>query len=255
VPPDLNTLLSHLALGPIEFHESVASTNDLGAGRLTTGTPDLTLIIADEQTAGRGRHARRWHTPPGSALAFSLVLHPSADQPLWSHAPLSALAVHDVLSGRFDLPAEIKWPNDVLIDGRKVCGILAEAHWQGSRLEGVVLGTGINVLPEAVPPSALNFPATSITAELDRQAAAPAAVDRWTLLAEILAALLKRRAQIGSPEFIRDWEDRLAFRGARVVVGEQHGTLVGLAPGGELVLETAAGRLEIPAGEVSLRPI
>ena len=256
---EITAHLSHLPLGLIEYHPTVGSTNDLAAERLESGSPDLTLIVADEQTAGRGRMGRRWHTPPGAALAFSLVLRPAPATPLWTHAPLGALAVHSALTGGYGLPAEIKWPNDVLVGGRKVCGILAEAHWQGDRLGGVVLGIGVNVVPEAVPPGDLTFPAGSVAGELGRAGGAatgPApTVDRWALLAGILSALLDWRAKIGSPDFLQAWESRLAYRGREVVVGEQRGILAGLAPEGALRLQTEAGEIAIPAGELSLRPV
>jgi BirA family biotin operon repressor/biotin-[acetyl-CoA-carboxylase] ligase len=254
VQNQLTTHLSHLPLGPLEYHPSVTSTNDLAAERLASGTPDLTLIIADEQTAGRGRMGRGWHTPPGAALAFSLVLRPDSATPLWTHAPLGALAVHTALAGGYGLPAEIKWPNDVLINGKKVCGILAEAHWGGDRLAGVVLGIGVNVKPAAVPPGELTFPAVSVEAALGTP------VDRWALLARILGALIDWRAQTGSPDFHIAWEDRLAFIGQDVTVGDHGGgqvaagVLAGLGPGGALRLQTEAGVVEIPAGDVSLRP-
>ena len=246
---EITAHLSPLPLGPLEFHPSLPSTNDLAAERLESGSPDLTLIVADEQTAGRGRMGRRWHTPPGAALAFSLVLRPAPTTPLWTHAPLGALAVHSALTGGYDLPAEIKWPNDVLVGGRKVCGILAEAHWQGDRLAGVVLGIGVNVAPEAVPPGELPFPAVSVADALGGP------VDRWALLAGILSELLAWRAKIGSPGFLQAWEKRLAYRGREVLVGAHRGILAGLTPEGALRLRTEAGEIAIPAGELSLRPV
>jgi BirA family biotin operon repressor/biotin-[acetyl-CoA-carboxylase] ligase len=249
VPPGLAVSLAPLEIGPIEYHSSVTSTNDLAAERLDSGSPDLTLIVADEQTDGRGRGGRGWHTPPGAALAFSLVLRPDPAVPLWTFAPLGALAVHSALADGLGLQAEIKWPNDVLVDGKKVCGILAEAHWSGDRLGGVVLGIGVNVAPEAVPPGELPFPAGSVVGALG------APVERWELLASILSALLEWRARAASPDFLAAWEARLAYRGQEVVVGKQRGVLAGLAPEGALRLRTEAGEIAIPAGELSLRPV
>ncbi|HUF39027.1 MAG TPA: biotin--[acetyl-CoA-carboxylase] ligase [Anaerolineales bacterium] len=259
---ELSLHLSPLPLGPLEYHPTLPSTTDLAAERLDSGSPDLTLIVADEQTAGRGRRGRRWHTPPGAALAFSLVLRPNPDTPLWAHAPLGALAVHSALTDAYGLPAEIKWPNDVLVGGKKVCGVLAEAHWQGDRLAGVVLGIGVNVAPEAVPPGELPFPAGSVAGALEA-AGRSAAVDRWELLAGILSALLEWRAQTGAAAFLSAWEARLAYLGREVVVGElaggpearihAAGVLAGLAPEGALRLQTETGEITIPAGELSLR--
>lgn len=240
------SLLAHLNTGPVEYYDSLGSTNDLAEKRLTAGAPDLTIILADEQTSGRGRHGRIWHTPPGAALAFSLVLRTPADSPPWAYAPLGALAVHDALA-EFGLQPAVKWPNDVLLNGKKTCGVLAEAHWQGSALNGVVLGIGINILPDAVPSGDLNFPATSVSAEAGRP------VDRLTVFVRVIEHLIHRRTQIGTPAFLHAWEERLAYRGEEVTIGSERGTLLGLSPEGSLRLLTPTGEKTFPAGELSLR--
>ncbi|MEJ5226089.1 MAG: biotin--[acetyl-CoA-carboxylase] ligase, partial [Anaerolineales bacterium] len=210
---DLRHLLSSLPLGGLRYFDSVGSTNDEALAWAAQGAPDLALVAADEQTRGRGRMGRAWLTPPGAALAFSLVLRPHgaemSDIALMSG--LGALALCDVLETH-GLAAQIKWPNDVLVNRRKLAGILVEAVWMGERVESVVLGMGVNVLPEAAPPDdQVLFPATSV-------AGAGAAVDRWALLRDILAALVRRRAELGQPGFIADWARRLAFSGEPVQV-------------------------------------
>jgi hypothetical protein len=97
------------------------------------GAPDLSLVVADEQTMGKGRAGRRWYTPAGSALAFSLILSPAWVEPemLPRFTGLGALAVKQALESRYGLPAKIKWPNDVLLQRRKLAGVLVEAHWIG----------------------------------------------------------------------------------------------------------------------------
>ena len=245
--PDLSPYISHLPIGPVEFYETIGSTNDLAAVRLAAGSPDLTIITADEQTTGRGRHGRNWHTPPGAALAISIVLHTPAKSPPWAYAPLGALAVHSALID-LGLKPSIKWPNDVLLSEKKVCGILAEAHWQGGQMRGVVLGIGINILPEAVPAGRLPFPATSVAEAAGRE------VDRWKVFAGVIGHLLFWRSRIESPQFVADWEARLAFKGQRVQVGEHTGRLLGIDPEGSLLLETTSGIKTFPAGELSLRP-
>ncbi len=247
MPPDLSAHLSHLPLGTVEYYETIGSTNDLASERLASGAPDLTLIISDEQTAGRGRQGRSWHTPRNAALAFSAVLRTPPNSPPWAYAPLGALAVHDALAD-FGLKPAIKWPNDVLISGKKVCGVLAEAYWQGTSLLGVVLGIGINILPEAVPAGELLFPATSVAEEV------PGPVNRWHILTMVLEHLIRRRARIGKTDFLTAWEDRLAYKGQTVVVGGQRGLLLGLTTEGSLRLQTNEGEKTFAAGEVSLRP-
>lgn len=253
------TLREHLRglpLAEICFLAETGSTNDDAQRWLEAGAADASLVVADRQTAGRGRLDRRWVTRAGAALAFSLILRPTpAELPrLALFSPLAGLAVCDGLAACCGLSAEIKWPNDVLLQRRKVCGVLAETNWQGDRLAGVVLGVGVNVAPSAVPPAdALMFPAISV----EEAAARP--VPRWELLAALLRAVFSWRPKLGSPEFFHAWEERLAFKGEAVQVqrpeGRLEGRLIGVASQGGLVLRTAAGKEEvITAGDVRLRP-
>ena len=156
-----------LPLARAEFFETIGSTNDVVAAWAAEGAVGPCLAAADEQTQGRGREGRRWHTPAGSALALSLLLPApqgfEASQ-LGRVSGLGALAVCETLEA-MGVAAEIKWPNDVLAGGRKLCGVLPEAHWTGSRLQALILGIGINVAAQSVPAdSELSFPATSVEA-------------------------------------------------------------------------------------------
>ncbi|MEO5887407.1 MAG: biotin--[acetyl-CoA-carboxylase] ligase, partial [Anaerolineales bacterium] len=118
---ELEKLLSNLPLGDIKYFDSIGSTNDEALAWAANDAKDLSLVIADEQTAGRGRLDRKWSTPPGTALAFSLILRPTVyEKPHLSRAVgWAALAVADSLWTR-QLTPQIKWPNDVLLLGRKV---------------------------------------------------------------------------------------------------------------------------------------
>ena len=261
--------LNGLALGPLRYYERIGSTNDEAARWAASGAPDLALVVADEQTAGRGRMGRSWYTPPGAALAFSLVLRPSQAAAPVGHAAthltaLGALALATALESLYGLPAEIKWPNDVLVQRRKLAGILAEAQWQGEALQAVILGIGVNVEPGSVPDDPeLNFPATSVAGCLAAQGERPPAVDRLELLRAMLEQLLGWRAQLGTPRFLQAWEERLAFKGEWVRLlrhegGEAayplEGMVLGLDPNGALRLGDRAGRVHaIQAGEVHLR--
>lgn len=258
----LRAALAGLPLAEVRYCAVTGSTNDDAQRWLENGAADAALVVADQQTAGRGRLNRRWITAAGSALAFSLILHPTRAE--LSHlallAPLAGLAVADGLAACCGLRAEIKWPNDVLLGRRKVCGILAETSWQGESLAGVVLGIGVNVAPSAIPPTdAVMFPATSV------EDAAGRPVQRWELLAVILKALFTWRQQLGSPEFFLAWENRLAFKGEPVQVqtpsGAVAGILAGIDPQGGLVLVTNSGKREVitvgdvSQGSSSLRPV
>ncbi|HEX7973075.1 MAG TPA: biotin--[acetyl-CoA-carboxylase] ligase [Anaerolineales bacterium] len=260
--PELEKILGGLSLGPLRYYPQIGSTNNEAAAWLDTGAPDRALVVADEQISGRGRMGRRWLTPPGAALAFSLVLRPvsqSAALPQFAArlAALGALAICDALQAGYALQAQIKWPNDVLLERRKFAGILAETHWSGDRLLGVILGIGINVSPQAVPADVI-FPATCIETVLGQK------VDRWVLLRGVLQALLAWQARLEEPAFIQAWQERLAFRGewVRIVPAEgtgaesRVGQVLGLEPDGALQLKDIAGQFfTARSGEVSLRSV
>jgi BirA family biotin operon repressor/biotin-[acetyl-CoA-carboxylase] ligase len=269
----LENNLADLPLGGIRYYKSTGSTNDQAARWIEEGAPGLALVVADQQTAGRGRMGRAWHTPPGAALAFSLVLFPEQEDPyvLPRHTALGALAVGDALHSLYGLVPKIKWPNDVLLERRKVSGVLVEAQWSAGDLAALILGVGINVAPASVLiDSQLRFPATCIEAVLDRK------VDRVELLHQVLGKLLEWRPRLASPAFLQAWEERLAFRGEWVQVypgqspgkdGLPHdreglpapvheGEIIGLAPDGSLRLRTRSGEIAIiHVGEVRLGPV
>lgn len=256
--------LSDLPLGQIRFFESVGSTNDEALAWATEGAPDLSIVITDEQTQGRGRLDRRWFTPKGTALAFSLILRPFASlRPHLSRTVgLAALSIVDSLQ-KHGLSTQIKWPNDVLLNEKKVAGILVESVWSGESVDSIVVGMGINVMKEAVPPfHLLKFPATSVEEALGK------AQDREGLLHDILAAFIARLPQLGSDELIKDWEEKLAFRGEQVqIVNELDrdtkeatmnaltGELIGLETDGSLRLRSEHGNpVTVHFGDISLRP-
>jgi BirA family transcriptional regulator, biotin operon repressor / biotin---[acetyl-CoA-carboxylase] ligase len=269
----LTNSLADLRLGDIRYYQSTGSTNDQAARWIEEGTHDMALVVADQQTAGRGRMGRAWHTPPEAALAFSLILFPEQDDPyvLPRHTALGALAVGDALQGLYGLRPKIKWPNDVLLERRKVSGVLVEAQWSGGELAALILGVGINVAPASVlKDSQLRFPATCIEDVLGRK------VDRVELLHSVLEKILEWHPRLSSQAFLKAWEERLAFRGEWVQVfpgqspgkdGLPHdleglpapvyeGEIIGLAPDGSLRLRTRSGEVVIiHVGEVRLGPV
>jgi BirA family biotin operon repressor/biotin-[acetyl-CoA-carboxylase] ligase len=261
-------ILAGLPLGPMRYFNRIGSTNAEAASWAEQGAPDGAWVLADEQTAGRGRSGRRWFTPPGAALAFSLVLRgPFLDdgQPVGNTSisrltGLGAVAVSEALRQNYDLPAVIKWPNDVLVASRKTAGVLVEAQWQGGQLTTAILGIGINVTRASVPADvALNFPATCVETEAGR------AVDRMALLRAVLAGLIKWRPRLACTDFLQAWEDLLAFRDEWVTIQygqqsdhglERTGRLLGLEPDGSLKLCDQAGQVfTVYSGEIHLRPV
>jgi len=254
---ELKKSLSRLPLGDIRYFDTIGSTNDEALAWAADDTPDLSVVIADEQTAGRGRLDRKWITPKDTALALSIVLRTTAEErPHLSRiVGLAALAVALPLRDR-GLDAQIKWPNDVLIRGRKVCGILEEAVWSGEDIDCVVIGIGVNVLNGSVPPAdMLNFPATSL------EEVAGQAPDRAELLYDILASLIELRSALGSDEFIKRWESLLAMRGETVQVESEKtpavsGQISGLDSDGSLMLRKEHGEsVTVRFGDVRLRPL
>jgi BirA family biotin operon repressor/biotin-[acetyl-CoA-carboxylase] ligase len=253
----LRRSLADLPIPDLRFFESIGSTNDEAMAWADGGALDWALVVADQQTQGRGRMGRHWVTNPGAALAFSLVLRLSREETAFAglFSPLGAMGVASALE-EIGLAAMVKWPNDVLLNRRKVCGILGEAAWTGDRLHGMVLGIGVNVASESVPPAdELLFPATCVEAELGRR------VDRQDLLKRILVHLLRWRMQLGQAGFLEAWQERMAFRGEQVVVkpplGDPvTGRVVGLDQQGNLILALpGGGDASISAGDVHLRLI
>jgi len=253
---ELKKALSKLPLGDVRYFDSIGSTNNEALAWATTDAKDLSVVIADEQTAGRGRLDRKWFTPKGTALAFSLILRPTAEEKLYLTriVGLGALAVADVLRTR-GLVAQIKWPNDVLLNGRKVAGILVESVWSGEEVDCVVIGIGVNVLKGSVPPvDLLQFPATSLEDALGQE------VERGRVLHDILAGIIALRAHLGTDSFIASWEKALAFRGESVQAEHGDGSrvtgkLLGLEPDGSLRISNEDGKsVTVRFGDVRLRP-
>lgn len=249
--------LSDLALGPLRYYETIGSTNDEALAWASRGAPDLSLIVADEQTSGRGRMKRKWFTPPHSALAMSLILRPTTIErahPARTTGLLALSLTESLL--KQGLAPQIKWPNDVLLTGRKVAGILVESIWLGEELDALVLGMGVNVLNTSVPPAEqVRFPAISLETELGHP------IDRIELLRDILLRVLDWRPKLGTEAFLKCWEGNLAFHGQQVQVEGGSGSpligeLLGLDSDGGLRLRDEHGKsIIVQFGEVRLRPL
>ena len=221
-------------LGRPRLHlRATTSTNDRARDLAEAGAPHGTLVSAAEQTAGRGRQGRTWTAPPGSAVLMSVVLRdPPALLPL-----AAALAVAEIAGAG----AEIKWPNDVLLDGRKVAGILAEGRPQDG---WAVLGVGLNVALriEDLPPE-LHETAGTLGLE-------PADVEP-TL--ERLLAALERTLALDEATLLEAYRARDALRGREVSWASGHGRAAGIDGEGRLVVELhEGGRTALSAGEVHL---
>jgi BirA family biotin operon repressor/biotin-[acetyl-CoA-carboxylase] ligase len=236
--------------------ESTASTNDVAARLAADGASEGTVVVAETQTAGRGRHGRVWLSPPGAGLYVSVIVRPGDAVSGGEHPPAlitlaSGVAIAEAVRAVTGLPADIKWPNDVLIGGRKLAGILAEAAVQSGTPQFIVIGFGVNLQPAAFPPE-LARRATSIEAETNRRA------DRASVLAEILAAMSERYADLQAGRFdaiLNAWR-RLAISlpGARVEwdspVGVVRGRAEGIDRHGALLVRVGDTTERIISGEV-----
>jgi BirA family biotin operon repressor/biotin-[acetyl-CoA-carboxylase] ligase len=256
-PVEIRDVLKTELMGRrIHCYGSVRSTNRAALEMARGGAPEGTLVLAEEQLAGRGRLGRTWHSPPGLGLWLSLILRPRvpADR-VFQVAICGALAVAETVLARYPLDVRVKWPNDVLIGKGKLAGVLVETQWNGPDAGGVVAGMGINVNHRTGDfPGFLRHRATSLRIELDRP------VDRAGLLADLLAcfeSIYLRFQDRGLEPFLERWRELSAVLGrpVSVHVGERsyHGLAAGIDPLGALLVDQErGGRRRFLAGDVSL---
>ena len=234
--------------------DSLPSTNTEAARQAVRGAPEGLCIVAREQTRGRGRAGRVWVSPADAGLYFSIVLRPTRlAARSWPLITLmSALAVRDALVEAFEIETDIKWPNDIMADERKLCGILAETV-ETETGRAVIVGIGINLDDRAFPPE-LKGIATSITTLIGRSA------DAERLLQSLICAIERRyetlQAAGGEAETIREWSQHSSYaqgRHVRVALAEEifEGLTRGLEPDGALRVETEQGEIRIiRAGDI-----
>jgi BirA family biotin operon repressor/biotin-[acetyl-CoA-carboxylase] ligase len=240
---------------PIYLYLQIGSTNDEAKRLAEGGAPEGLLVVAEEQTAGKGRLGRQWLTPPGAALALSVILRPALPTlRAMRLTMLAGLAVCEAVQQVAGLAAQLKWPNDVLINGKKAGGILVEGGLVNDQLTYAVVGIGLNV--SFVPdPASVEFPATSLNAEAGRE------IDRARLLRAILAALESRYPQLlaNDPALAQAWAARLTLLHTPITLhsaeGVWHGQATGVDDDGALLLQLETGETRrILAGDVKLRP-
>lgn len=223
---------------PLAYRAVTGSTNDDAMAAARTGAPHGSTFVADEQTSGRGRRGRRWRATPGDNLMFSVLLRP--DLPLERLTALTlavGLAVRNAVAPRVTSRVLVKWPNDVLVDQKKLAGVLVESQLSGGALSAVVVGVGLNVAMRELPDEIRNS-ATSLALCGARD------LDRETLLVDLLAALadrVQRYEREGLDPMLEELSRHDALRGARVLVDGSAGTARGIDRDGALVVEDEAG--------------
>ncbi|MEP6742436.1 MAG: biotin--[acetyl-CoA-carboxylase] ligase [bacterium] len=235
--------------------DSLPSTNIEAARRAAEGAADGLCVVAGEQTAGRGRLQRQWFSPKDAGLYFSVVLRPKFEQRIWPLLTLmAAIAVRDALLEACALETDIKWPNDILVNEKKLCGILAETVETTSG-RAVIVGIGINVKRNSFPVD-LEGVATSIETETEKT------VESAELLEPLLNSFSKHYETLqlagGDENIVREVCARSSYANSkRVRVDDGEGELVGMTRGlesdGSLRVETDGGEIRtIRTGDVTL---
>lgn len=243
---------------PVSFYETINSTNLRAKLDADNGAPEGALVVADMQTAGRGRRGRTWSSPAGLNVYFTLILKPRYVPDKASMVTLvMALAVAEGIRETCGVEAGIKWPNDIVVNGKKVCGILTEMSVEKDFIHHVVIGVGINVGLQEFAPE-LADTATSLQAECGRK------VPKAALVANIMKAFEKYyesfREKTDLSDLVDSYNKMLVNRGKTVRVLDHKGEYSGVAEGinelGELLVELPDGHVEnVYAGEVSVRGV
>ena len=232
----------------VRWHDSVPSTMDAAAGLVADGAANGVVVGADEQRSGRGRRGHTWESPAGAGLYLSFIARPSlrdnASLPLITLA--AGVAVRDGVHAATGLAPSLKWPNDVMVGRRKLAGILAEGLGIGTPAQAVVVGVGLNLQASSYPPD-VAARATSLESELGR------AVDRGLVLAEVLAALHDRLAELAgsADDILLAWRAASpSASGSLVEWDGRSGTTAGIDDSGALLVRTASGIERVIAGEL-----
>lgn len=232
----------------LRVFRTVGSTNDVAAEMAGEGAAEGTVVLADEQTAGRGRLGRAWSAPAGSSLSLSMVLRPGHRTGRLLTLRLGLAAARGI-ERVLPLSVGLKWPNDLVVRGRKVAGILCEARSTGERVDHVVAGIGVNLRQQDDDwPPELRGRATSLAAAAGRPVETPAVAG---------AVVAEWRAAAAQPALTLSPEEREAFRRRDVLFGQPvrvdgrpAGLADGINPDGALRIQGGEGAGEIIAGTV-----
>ncbi len=231
-------LAARLGLPRVAMYSEVGSTLDVAHDLAAAGAPMGTLVVADAQTAGRGRHGRHWRSAPGAGLWLTLLARPRDSSALEVLSLRTGLVLARALDAFTDATVRLKWPNDLYLDGRKLGGILVEARWREGQPEWIAVGVGINIIAPAGEPRAIGL---------------RPGVDRWDLLAAVAPAL--RDAADVTGLLSRDELDEFARRD--VAAGERctapvPGIVRGIDATGALLVDVGSGTTAVRAGSLAL---
>jgi BirA family transcriptional regulator, biotin operon repressor / biotin---[acetyl-CoA-carboxylase] ligase len=233
--------------------DSVDSTNNCAKAVAGIGAAEGTVIITEQQTAGKGRLGRQWQAEPNQNLMFSLVLRPKITPESLNLLPLYvAVAVSEAIERATGLKTECKWPNDILYKGKKLAGILIEGSTKQNAVEYVVIGIGINVNQTKFEGELL-VKASSLKLECQKE------IDRVALFREVLTSLesgYKTDSSTGFQSVVPQWTSRSTMINRQVSVS-QHGNIIsgivkGLSPDGGLILGINGSEQTVFAGDVTV---
>ena len=234
--------------------EETGSTNDDVLKLAEAGAPEGIVLSALHQTKGRGRNDRSWQSKPGQSLAVTLLIRPTQEEQghLFRFTALACLALVNVLEAKYGLDAQIKWPNDVLVGGAKICGILTEALWASDHVNAVAIGIGVNLGKEShKTDEVLRFKATSLEEHIGK------IVPGDEVLAALLEAVAALRPTMTSLDFITLWNEKLAFIGETVGIATKKGEteqfrLLGIQDNAALLVQDAQGHMrELYSSEIA----
>lgn len=245
--------------GRIDVRTAVDSTNQAVKVLAVNGECEGTAVVSDTQTAGRGRRGRAWASPPGSGLYLSVLFRPRSWAPAYApRMPLMiAVAAAEAVQAVTGIAPGIKWPNDLMVNGRKLTGILCEADMDPEQIQFIVAGIGINIRrPDPVPPEIRDTAVWLSEYE--------SSIDRNTLARELLARIESRYRQMDAPAGWRSvldaWRKKSVTLNRDVTITDTTGTWQALAididEAGGLVVRDMDGQVRtLLAGDVSLRPV
>ncbi len=245
-----------------EYYESVDSTNERIKSRAHEDGNQGLVISAGEQTAGKGRVGRKWESPSQDSIATTLLLRPEniSLEAIPTITVVAAMAVRDALQRLYGLEGLIKWPNDIVLDGKKICGILTEMELQGGKVWYVAVGIGVNVHNQSFPEE-IAYKATSVDLELAKQGAQQGhrnelTKEIWNSFKKYYNIFIETQDMTGLKE---EYEKHLANIGNRVRIEDRENSYEAIAQGinnrGELIVEVDGEERIIRTGEVSVRGI
>jgi BirA family biotin operon repressor/biotin-[acetyl-CoA-carboxylase] ligase len=230
-----------LELPRVELLESTTSTLDVAHRIAGQGAPAGTLVIADEQTAGRGRGGKSWQSAPGAGLWLTLIERPTDSSGLGVLSLRVGLAAAEALDRFASEPIRLKWPNDLYVENGKLAGILVEARWRESAVEWVAIGLGVNV---KAPP------------DVSTAAGLEPGTDRLDVLGELVPAIRAAAGAIGPlrPDEMEEFDARDLARG-RICLEPALGRVAGINPSGELLVALADSVAPFRSGSLVLQEL